>query len=231
MKQAISLIIMLILIGAGCTQTSTIMNNDNDAYYSNESAQQTEGEAGGENDPLTEMDSNTEDNSEDLTNNEDNMENKTYTFPGVLPAEEIVDKQAVIELAEGRIVIELFPETAPKTVSNFVYLAKEGYYDGLTFHRRVERFVVQGGDPSGNGTGGPGYTFEDELNDNYGYDKGIVAMANRGPDTNGSQFFIMLEDYPLDKSYSIFGRVTEGLDLVDQIQVGDIMRRVVIEDK
>ena len=116
-------------------------------------------------------------------------------------------------------------------VSNFVYLANAGYYDSLTFHRRVEGFVIQGGDPLGSGMGGPGYKFEDELDDEYSYDKGIVAMANSGPDTNGSQFFIMLADYPLDKAYTIFGRVTEGLDVVDGIVVGDAMSSVVIEDK
>lgn len=154
-----------------------------------------------------------------------------WEFPGELAPEEIENKQIRIQTEKGDIVFELFADTAPKTVSNFVYLTAGGYYNGLTFHRREEGFVIQGGDPSGNGTGGPGYRFEDELNDDYAYDKGIVAMANAGPNTNGSQFFIMLADYPLPKSYSIFGRVTEGIEIVDQILVGDTMNAVSVEDK
>lgn len=155
----------------------------------------------------------------------------TYEFPGTLESERIENKQVRLETEKGTIVFELFADTAPKTVSNFVYLTEEGYYDGLTFHRRVENFVIQGGDPQGNGTGGPGYRFEDELNDDYNYDRGIVAMANAGPDTNGSQFFIMLADTPLPKAYSIFGRVTEGIEVIDDIQIGDKMTKVTVEDK
>jgi peptidyl-prolyl cis-trans isomerase B (cyclophilin B) len=162
--------------------------------------------------------------------------NNTYTFPGVLPAEEIQNKQIRISTSKGDIVFELYPDTAPMTVSNFVYLTKEGYYDGLIFHRREEGFIIQGGDPLGTGRGGPGYSFNDELNDSYNYDRGIVAMANAGkrPDgsgTNGSQFFIMLANVPLPKAYSIFGRVTEGLDVVDQIKIGDEMLKVTVEGK
>jgi len=154
-----------------------------------------------------------------------------YTFPGELPAEQIDNKQIRIETEKGDIVFELFPDTAPLAVSNFVYLTGEEYYDGLTFHRREEGFVIQGGDPRGNGTGGPGYKFEDELDDDYSYDRGIVAMANSGPDTNGSQFFIMLADNGLPKNYTIFGRVTEGMDVVDEIAIGDKMTSVEVEDK
>lgn len=156
---------------------------------------------------------------------------KTYIFPGVLSAEEIQNKQIRIITAKGDIVFELYSDTAPVAVSNFVYLTKEGYYDGLIFHRREEGFVIQGGDPLGTGHGGPGYRFNDELADSYTYDRGIVAMANAGSNTNGSQFFIMLADYPLSKSYTIFGRVTEGLEIVDQIKVGDEMVKVTVEDK
>jgi peptidyl-prolyl cis-trans isomerase B (cyclophilin B) len=155
----------------------------------------------------------------------------TYEFPGTLASERIENKQVKLETDKGTIVFELFADTAPNTVSNFVYLTEEGYYDGLTFHRRVENFVIQGGDPQGNGTGGPGYRFEDELDDEYNYDRGIVAMANAGPDTNGSQFFIMLADTPLPKAYSIFGRVTEGIEVIDDIQIGDKMTKVTIEEK
>lgn len=153
-----------------------------------------------------------------------------WTYQGQLPAERITGKIARISTKYGDIVIRLFDDTAPITVSNFVYLTEGGYYNGLTFHRREEGFVIQGGDPSGNGSGGPGYSFEDELNDDYTYARGIVAMANRGPDTNGSQFFIMLDDAPLPKAYSIFGEVLEGMDVVDQVRKGDVMTAVVIEE-
>ena len=156
---------------------------------------------------------------------------KTWNFSGTLPTDQISKKQARIKTADGDIVVELFADTAPMTVSNFVALAQGGFYNGLTFHRREEGFVIQGGDPKGNGTGGPGYTFPDELNGTRGYERGIVAMANRGPSTNGSQFFIMLADTPLPKLYSIFGRVTQGMEIVDQLQIGDSMTTITIEDR
>ncbi|MBU0531391.1 peptidylprolyl isomerase [Patescibacteria group bacterium] len=154
----------------------------------------------------------------------------SWSFPGVLPDETIAGKQIRISTAKGDIVFELFADTAPQTVSNFVYLTEGGYYNGLTFHRREEGFVIQGGDPAGNGSGGPGYTFADELDDEYAYERGVVAMANRGLNTNGSQFFVMLADTPLPKAYTIFGRVLEGMDVVDAIAVGDVMSTVSIED-
>lgn len=154
----------------------------------------------------------------------------TWTFPGVLPAEQIENKQIRIVTSKGEIVFTLYADTAPKTVSNFVYLASGGYFNGLTFHRREEGFVIQGGDPNGNGTGGPGYKFEDELEDDYTYVRGIVAMANAGPNTNGSQFFIMLDDVPLPHAYSIFGEVTLGMDVVDAIKKGDVITTVTVED-
>ncbi|HSD12013.1 MAG TPA: peptidylprolyl isomerase [Patescibacteria group bacterium] len=151
-------------------------------------------------------------------------------FPGVLPAAEIHGKQVRLETDKGTIVFELLDGEAPKTVSNFVALAKSGFYDGLTFHRVVPGFVIQGGDPSGNGTGGPGYKFEDEPV-KLDYKAGIVAMANAGPDTNGSQFFVVLEDQPtLPKAYTIFGRVTSGMDAVRAIVQGDRMTKVTVED-
>ncbi|MCX6715325.1 MAG: peptidylprolyl isomerase [Candidatus Uhrbacteria bacterium] len=155
----------------------------------------------------------------------------TWTFPGKRSEKEIAHKQIRLTTDKGDIVFELFADTAPLTVSNFVYLTEGGYYNGLTFHRREEGFVIQGGDPSGNGTGGPGYKFADELADKYTYTRGIVAMANAGPATNGSQFFIMLADAPLPKAYSIFGKVTSGMDVVDKIKVGDKMTKVTVEDK
>lgn len=159
------------------------------------------------------------------------IETQVWEFPGVLSNEEIGNKKVRLKTTKGDIVFELFADTAPKTVSNFVYLTQGGYFNGLTFHRREEGFVIQGGDPSGNGTGGPGYSFEDELKDSYSYERGIVAMANRGPNTNGSQFFIMLGNVPLPKLYSIFGRVVEGMEVVDQIKIGDVMEVVTVEPK
>ena len=143
--------------------------------------------------------------------------------------------EATIHTAKGDIVMQLYPEDAPKTVVNFATLAKAGYYNGLTFHRVEPGFVIQGGDPNGNGTGGVsiyGPTFGDELNattSSYkaGYLEGVVAMANRGPNTNGSQFFIMLADNTsLPHNYTIFGKVTQGMDVVKQIQVGDKMTSI-----
>lgn len=159
------------------------------------------------------------------------IEDTTIAPPTILPAERITNKQVRIKTAKGDIVIGLYPDTAPLTVSNFIGLIERDYYDGIIFHRRQEGFVIQGGDPTGTGAGGPGYTFEDELNDDYPYTRGRVAMANRGPDTNGSQFFIMLADHPLPKQYSVFGEVLEGLDVVDRIEIGDAMLDVVIEDR
>ena len=130
--------------------------------------------------------------------------------------------RVILKTNYGDIEFQLYDSDAPKTVAIFLKLAGEGFYDGLTFHRVVKGFMIQGGDPSGNGTGGPGYTFADELNsetESYkqGYKKGVVAMANAGPNTNGSQFFILLEDYPLPHNYTIFGGVTNGQGVVDAI--------------
>ncbi len=172
--------------------------------------------------------------------NQDNQNNtqnqgakmtKSYNqAPAILPDEQIKNKMAIIETPKGTIKIQLFADDAPLTVSNFVFLTNDNYFDGLTFHRVEPGFVIQGGDPSGNGTGGPGYTFADEPV-KKSYDRGIVAMANRGPNTNGSQFFIMLEDTPLPPNYTIFGQVTEGMSVVDKINIGDKMTKITIEDE
>ena len=127
-----------------------------------------------------------------------------------------------LETNYGNITFQTYDTDAPKTVDNFVTLANKKFYDGLTFHRVIKGFMIQGGDPNGTGTGGPGYQFADELNPDTasykaGYKKGVVAMANAGPNTNGSQFFIMAEDYPLPNSYTIFGKVVSGQDVVDKI--------------
>ena len=125
---------------------------------------------------------------------------------------------ATIHTNHGPIVIELFEDDAPKTVAKFTKLAGEGFYDGVIFHRVIPDFMIQGGDPTGTGSGGPGYTFEDEFNDRKVV-RGALAMANAGPNTNGSQFFICVADLSgrLPKSYTIFGQVTKGMDVVDQI--------------
>jgi len=159
------------------------------------------------------------------------MNRTNLQFPGLLPDAERLNQKATITLAKGgAITFDIFGDIAPKTASNFIALSKMHFYDGLTFHRVEPGFVVQGGDPLGNGTGGPGYKFEDEPV-TMDYTQGIVAMANSGPNTNGSQFFIMLADTPLPKQYTIFGKVTAGMDLVQKIQVGDVMQSVVISAK
>ena len=126
---------------------------------------------------------------------------------------------ATFKLAKGgEFVVELYPDKAPKTVNNFVFLARQGYYDGTTFHRVLEDFMAQGGDPTGTGGGGPGYEFENEDSDLLFDKPGVVAMANSGRDTNGSQFFITFVPYPsLDGGYTIFGQVVEGMDVVNGI--------------
>ena len=126
---------------------------------------------------------------------------------------------ATVNTNQGSVVIELFPKEAPKTVNNFVFLAREGYYDGVIFHRVIESFMIQGGDPTGTGGGGPGYSFEDEFVPSLVFDRsGILAMANSGPNTNGSQFFITTVPTPhLNQRHTIFGIVLEGQDVAEAI--------------
>lgn len=158
---------------------------------------------------------------------------KTYSAPPAMNIDEKGNYSAVIETSLGSIEIELFTDIAPITVNNFVNLSNDGYYDNVIFHRVIKGFMIQGGDPSGTGHGEmgkyPGYEFQDELNNPMQYEKGIVAMANRGPNTNGSQFFIMHVDYPLPYDYTIFGKVSNGIDVVDAIanvQTGDMDKPV-----
>jgi cyclophilin family peptidyl-prolyl cis-trans isomerase len=138
-------------------------------------------------------------------------------------AEQVLGDKArytgTISTSLGDIAIELYASEAPNTVNNFAFLASKGYYDGTPIHRVVPGFVVQMGDPTGTGTGGPGYKFADELAAarNRGYDRGTLAMANAGPNTNGSQFFICLDDVGLPPAYAVFGEVTSGMDVVDAI--------------
>lgn len=138
---------------------------------------------------------------------------------------------AEIQTNRGNISIELFPQEAPLTVLNFVNLARRGYYDGLKFHRVIEDFMVQGGDPTGTGSGGPGYQFKDEFHAELKHDKaGTLSMANAGPGTNGSQFFIThVPTAWLDRKHTVFGRVVSGQDVVDAIKKDDRMTKVVIK--
>lgn len=130
--------------------------------------------------------------------------------------------RATLHTTEGAIELELYPEEAPKTVENFVKLAGDGFYDGIVFHRVIPDFMIQGGDPTGTGMGGPGYEFEDEFND-HKVERGALAMANAGPNTNGSQFFIVTAEATpwLDGKHTVFGRVTSGMDVVDAISAVD----------
>jgi len=151
------------------------------------------------------------------------------------PPEHEIDDNAIyrvtIQTDRGTIVMELDPQMAPNTVNNFVGLARQGYYDNLTFHRVVPEFVIQGGDPEGTGRGGPGYQFADEPV-RGDYTLGAVAMANAGPDTNGSQFFVCIDDCKakLQKNYNLFGYVVDGIDVAQQTQVGDVMQSVRVEE-
>ena len=150
-----------------------------------------------------------------------NMNNKTYNSEHPMTIDVSKNYTALIKTNYGDIKVEFFTNDAPKTVNNFITLSNDGYYDSVIFHRVISGFMIQGGDPSGTGHGEygkfPGYEFEDELNNQIPYSKGILAMANRGPNTNGSQFFIMHVDYPLPYNYTIFGKVIDGLDVVDKI--------------
>ncbi len=140
---------------------------------------------------------------------------------------------AEIETDKGTIEVEFFPQHAPKTVNNFVFLARQGFYDGVKFHRVISNFVIQGGDPTGTGMGGPGYKFEDEVKSNPNkHERGSLSMANAGPGTNGSQFFIAHSPQPhLDGKHTVFGKVTKGLEVVDAVRQGDVMKKVTIREE
>ena len=139
---------------------------------------------------------------------------------------------ARMETNRGLIELELYPQYAPKTVNNFVFLARQGFYEGVKFHRVISNFVIQGGDPTGTGRGGPGYQFEDETKGNpLKHERGVISMANAGPNTNGSQFFITHSPQAhLDGRHTVFGKVLAGLDVVDAIQQGDQIVKVEIEE-
>lgn len=151
------------------------------------------------------------------------MTEKSYSSPPAMGIDPQKSYTATIQTAGGDIVLQLFADKTPNTVNNFVFLAREGFYDGVIFHRVIENFMVQGGDPTGTGRGGPGYSFADEFHPELRHDgPGVLSMANAGPNTNGSQFFITHVATPhLDGKHSVFGRVTGGLDVLMAIPVRD----------
>ncbi len=151
------------------------------------------------------------------------MTEKSYTSPPAMGIDPQKNYTATIQTDDGDIILQLFADKTPNTVNNFVFLAREGFYDGVIFHRVIANFMVQGGDPTGTGRGGPGYSFADEFHPELRHDgPGILSMANAGPNTNGSQFFITHVATPhLDGKHSVFGRVTGGLDVLMAIPVRD----------
>lgn len=158
---------------------------------------------------------------------------KQWQSPPELTVDADKSYTATIQTNRGNIVLELSPEYAPLTVNNFVFLAREGFYDGLNFHRVISNFMIQGGCPFGRGNGGPGYKFRDEFDGNpLIHERGVISMANAGPGTNGSQFFITHDPQPhLNNRHTVFGKVTEGMDVVDAIQQGDVMESVTITEQ
>ena len=152
------------------------------------------------------------------------------------PAMQIDPKKsyrATIETDRGTIELDLGPQHAPRTVNNFVFLSSAGFYDGVSFHRVISDFMIQGGDPAGTGSGGPGYQFEDEVRGNpLAHETGVISMANAGPNTNGSQFFITHSPQPhLNGKHTVFGKVVSGQEVVDAIREGDVMTKVTISEK
>jgi peptidyl-prolyl cis-trans isomerase B (cyclophilin B) len=159
------------------------------------------------------------------------MANKQWSSPPEMQIDTDKKYKARIETNRGTIVMELYPEFAPITVNNFVFLANEGYYDGVAFHRVIDDFVIQGGDPTGTGRGGPGYKFGDEVDGNpLRHETGVISMANAGPGTNGSQFFITHSPQShLDGRHTVFGKVVDGMDVVYAIRQGDKIMTVDIQ--
>jgi peptidyl-prolyl cis-trans isomerase B (cyclophilin B) len=160
------------------------------------------------------------------------MSRKQWDNPPAMQIDAQKVYRVTIETDKGDIKLELYPEHAPKTVNNFIFLAQEGFYDGVLFHRVISDFMIQGGDPTGTGRGGPGYKFEDEVAENpLRHETGVISMANAGPDTNGSQFFITHSPQPhLDGMHTVFGKVVEGQEVVNAIQQADRMVKVTVGD-
>ena len=160
------------------------------------------------------------------------MADKQWSNPPSMQIDAKKNYTATIETNRGTIELQLSAQYAPKTVNNFVFLAREGFYDGVVFHRVISNFMIQGGDPTGSGRGGPGYRFEDEFKGNpLTHETGVISMANAGPGTNGSQFFITHAPQPhLNGKHTVFGKVTKGQDVVDAIRQGDKMTKVTITE-
>ena len=159
--------------------------------------------------------------------------NKKYAAPPEMKIDVNKRYTATLDTSRGEIIVDLFPKEAPKTVNNFVFLAREGFYDGTKFHRVISNFMIQGGDPTGTGTGGPGYKFEDEFAGNHHrHDKaGVLSMANAGRNTNGSQFFIThVPTAHLDGKHTVFGQVRSGQSVVNTVKQGDLLNSVKIEE-
>jgi peptidyl-prolyl cis-trans isomerase B (cyclophilin B) len=156
------------------------------------------------------------------------MDQKQWDAPPDMQIDESKNYAVKLVTNRGTIELELYPQHAPKTVNNFVFLAGQGYYDGVKFHRVIADFMIQSGDPTGTGRGGPGYKFGDELKSNpLKHERGVISMANAGPNTNGSQFFITHLPTPhLNGKHTVFGKVTKGQDVVDAIRQGDTIEKV-----
>ena len=155
---------------------------------------------------------------------------KSYSAPPKMQIDTSKSYTAIIETEKGNLVLELFASDVPLTVNNFVFLAREGFYDNTTFHRVIADFMAQGGDPTGTGAGGPGYKFADEFT-SHSHVTGALSMANAGANTNGSQFFICYApQHHLDGHHSVFGQLTEGMDVLLQLSNGDVIKRIVIEE-
>ncbi len=157
---------------------------------------------------------------------------KQYSAPPAMTIDANKKYTATFDTSRGQIVCELFAKDAPNTVNNFVFLAREGFYNGTKFHRVIDQFMIQGGDPKGTGTGGPGYKFNDELKNNpRKHQRGSLSMANAGPNTNGSQFFIthIATDW-LDGKHTVFGQVSKGQDVVDAVKQGDVLTSVTVTE-
>ena len=160
------------------------------------------------------------------------MNKKQWSNPPAMQIDPKKTYHATIESNKGTIEIQFYPQYAPKTVNNFVFLAQEGFYDGISFHRVISNFMIQGGDPTGTGRGGPDYRFEDEVKGNpLTHDTGVISMANAGPNTNGSQFFITHSPQPhLNGKHTVFGKITSGQDVVNAIRQGDTITKVTIRE-
>lgn len=160
------------------------------------------------------------------------MASKQWKTPPEMTIDTSKDYRVTMTTNRGVITLDLYPKFAPKTVNNFVFLIREGFYDGVSFHRVIANFVIQGGDPTGTGMGGPGYRFEDEVKNNpLKHETGVISMANAGPNTNGSQFFITHSPQAhLNGKHTVFGKVTGGMDVVNAIRQGDVMQTVTVEE-